>query len=144
MFTFDHNSRLHFIFADKVLHCTTNVPAEVISLLKSCLIKCSKSLIAHNKEWCDRRIHKSKWHMINLRKITASRTKPPCTLPKGEHICKFIMLIKCRLSFVSKKLMAIFMKLWSYQTVVKNRPKSLQPSCSLTPYSQVDLLKAWE
>lgn len=121
MFPFDQNCRLHFICTDKALHCATDRTAEVISFLKSCLVKCSKSLKSHNEEWCDTRIYKSKWHIGNLRKTKAPRTKAQCA--EAEHICKSTVLLTRSVSSVRAKSEAVFMKLWSYRTVVKNRRK---------------------
>lgn len=64
-------------------------------------------------------------------------------MTKRAPICKQTVLIKCSLSVLSKKLMAVFTRLWSYQSVVKNRPDSATAPV-LTPHSPVDLWKAWE
>lgn len=119
MFPFDQNCRLRFIFTDKALHCATDRTAEVISFLKSCLVKCSKSLKSQNEEWCDTRICKCKWHIGNLGKTKAPRTKAQCRL----HVCKCAVLLMCSVSSVRTKSKGVFVKLRSYQTVVKNRRK---------------------
>lgn len=77
-----------------------------------------------------------------LEKNGSLKSRSQC-MTKGAPICKQTVLIKCSLSVLSKKLMAVFTRLWSYQSIVKNRPNS-DTAPVLTPQSPVDLWKAWE
>lgn len=70
------------------------------------------------------------------------KSRPQC-MTKRAPICKQTVLIKCSLSVLSKKLMAVFTRLWSSQSIIKNSPNS-DTAPVVTPQSPVDLWEAWE
>lgn len=56
-----------------------------------------------------------------LEEYESLKSRSQC-MTKGAPICKQTVLIKCSWSVWSQKLLAVFTRLWVYQSIVKNSP----------------------